>query len=264
MPRNETSDLPRASLDLMASPFVPNNAMQNKSPLTFFLVLIALAIVVLLSHGFPEPSVQVAQGSGVPKTGSPELANYGKLPLYFFENQGRLDPAVKYYIPGGNKNVYFAPSGVFFELFAAPGRAEAPRVVPASYGAEEATPRASRDRWAVKLGFVGANPNPLVVGGEQAAEMNFFRGDRASWRTGVPAHKSIRYERLWPGIDLLLKAEGPHLKSLLSKLDSGYGNLDSMQAESPQSVPGVGRQKPLKQAFWGNRSLTEGGLRRAA
>ena len=52
--------------------------------------------------------------------------------------------------------------------------------------------------------------------------------------------------------------------SLLSKLDSGYGNLDSMQAESPQSVPGVGRQKPLKQAFWGNRSLTEGGLRRAA
>ena len=54
------------------------------------------------------------------------------------------------------------------------------------------------------------------------------------------------------------------LRSLLSKLDSGYGNLDSMQAESPQSVPGVGRQKPLKQAFWGNRSLTEGGLRRAA
>ena len=58
---------------------------------------------------------------------------------------------------------------------------------------------------------------------------------------------------------------GPaYLVSLLSKLDSGYGNLDSMQAESPQSVPGVGRQKPLKQAFWGNRSLTEGGLRRAA
>ena len=56
----------------------------------------------------------------------------------------------------------------------------------------------------------------------------------------------------------------PHVQSLLSKLDSGYGNLDSMQAESPQSVPGVGRQKPLKQAFWGNRSLTEGGLRRAA
>ena len=58
--------------------------------------------------------------------------------------------------------------------------------------------------------------------------------------------------------------DNEYMLSLLSKLDSGYGNLDSMQAESPQSVPGVGRQKPLKQAFWGNRSLTEGGLRRAA
>ena len=186
--------------------------MQNKSPLSILLVLIALATVILLSYGLPEPRVQGPNVSEVQETGSAEIANYGKLPLYFFENQGRLDPAVKYYIPGGNKNVYFAPSGVVYELFAAPGRAEAPRVVPASYGAEEATARASRDRWAVKLGFVGANPNPLVVGGEQAGEMNFFRGDRASWRTGVPAHRSVRYERLWPGIDLLLKAEGPHLK----------------------------------------------------
>ena len=186
--------------------------MQNKSPLSILLVLIALATVILLSYGLPEPSVQGPNVSEVQETGSAEIANYGKLPLYFFENQGRLDPAVKYYIPGSNKNVYFAPSGVVYELFAAPSRAEAPRVVPASYGAEEATPRASRDRWAVKLGFVGANPNPFVVGGEQAAEMNFFRGDSASWRTGVPAHKSIRYERLWPGIDLVLKAEGPHLK----------------------------------------------------
>ena len=116
-------------------------------------LLIASAIALLLSHGFPEPIVQVVQASGVPKTGSPELANFGKLPLYFFENHGRLDPAVKYYIPGSKKNVYFAPSGVVYELFAAPSRAEAPQVVPASYGAEEATPRVSRDRWAVKLGL---------------------------------------------------------------------------------------------------------------
>ena len=65
-------------------------------------------------------------------------------------------------------------------------------------------------------------------------------------------------------LELLRDDLTTYMVSLLSKLDSGYGNLDSMQAESPQSVPGVGRQKPLKQAFWGNRSLTEGGLRRAA
>ena len=53
-------------------------------------------------------------------------------------------------------------------------------------------------------------------------------------------------------------------KALLSKLDSRYGNLDSMQAESPWSVSRRWTPKPVKQAFWGSRSLTEGGLRRAA
>ena len=53
-------------------------------------------------------------------------------------------------------------------------------------------------------------------------------------------------------------------ESLLSKLDSRYGNLDSMQAESPWSVSRRWTPKPVKQAFWGSRSLTEGGLRRAA
>ena len=72
------------------------------------------------------------------------------------------------------------------------------------------------------------------------------------------------WEEVRGQLNWLLRGWSGYFRSLLSKLDSGYGNLDSMQAESPQSVPGVGRQKPLKQAFWGNRSLTEGGLRRAA
>ena len=55
-----------------------------------------------------------------------------------------------------------------------------------------------------------------------------------------------------------------HYEPLLSKLDSRYGNLDSMQAESPWSVSRRWTPKPVKQAFWGSRSLTEGGLRRAA
>ena len=55
-----------------------------------------------------------------------------------------------------------------------------------------------------------------------------------------------------------------HFAALLSKLDSRYGNLDSMQAESPWSVSRRWTPKPVKQAFWGSRSLTEGGLRRAA
>ena len=131
--------------------------MQNKSPLTIGLVLIVIAILALLSRASPEPNVLGAKTPEIHKSNSPETsANYGKLPLYFVENQGRLDPFVKYYVPGGGKNVYFAPSGVVYELFARPSRSETPRLQPASYSDDQASPRAARDRWAVKLGFVGA------------------------------------------------------------------------------------------------------------
>ena len=194
--------------------------MQNKSSLPVGLVLTAIAALVLISRGSPLPRVPQAEAPEIHKNSSPETrATYGKLPLYFIENQGRLDPSVKYYVPGRDKNVYFSPSGVVYELFAPPSRSETARVEPVSFRAERATragqtgPRAPRDRWAVQLGFAGANPDPVVVGDDRAeAGLNYFRGDRDSWKTDVPAYTSVRYQQLWPGIDLALRGEGPHLK----------------------------------------------------
>jgi hypothetical protein len=108
---------------------------------------------------------------------------------------------------------------VVYELFAPPSRSETARVEPVSFRAERAAsagqagPRALRDRWAVQLGFAGANPDPAIVGDDRAeARLNYFRGDRDSWKTDVPAYTSVRYQQLWPGIDLALRGEGPHLK----------------------------------------------------
>ena len=42
---------------------------------------------------------------------------YGKLPLYFIENQGQLDSQVAYYIQGGDKSIYFTGSGVTIALW---------------------------------------------------------------------------------------------------------------------------------------------------
>ena len=139
--------------------------MQNKSPLSTGLVLIAIAALVLLSRGSPEPRLLRAETPAIDKSGSPDTSEkYGQLPLYFFENPGWLDPSVKYYLPGRNKNVYFAPRGVVYELFAPPSRPLAPAVQPAFYAADRADRRASRERWAVKLGFVGSEPGSARLG----------------------------------------------------------------------------------------------------
>ena len=155
--------------------------MQNKSPLLIGLVLAAIAALVLLSRGSSLSRVPQMEAPETHNISSVEMTEkYGKLPLYFVENQGRLNPTVKYYVPGRDKNVYFSPGGVVYELFAAPGRSDTRRAQPVSHSAgqvdragqadsaRQAGPRAYRDRWAVQLGFVGANPDPRVVGDDRA------------------------------------------------------------------------------------------------
>ena len=58
----------------------------------------------------------------------------------------------------------------------------------------------------LRLGFVGANPKPLIEGLEPlGGHSNYFLGnDPAKWRTGIPHYGRVRVKDLYPGIDLVL------------------------------------------------------------
>ena len=71
-----------------------------------------LLTALILFSDRPSSRVSVPVGAAKPQV----LANYGKLPLYFIENQGQLDPRVAYYIQGGDKSIYFTGRGVTFAL----------------------------------------------------------------------------------------------------------------------------------------------------
>ncbi len=62
---------------------------------------------------------------------------------------------------------------------------------------------APRRRWAVKLDFVGANPDVRPVGQDPAETVvSYFRGRPEEWHTGLRTFQRIVYPDLWPGIDL--------------------------------------------------------------
>ena len=72
--------------------------------------LMRLSPGALLAH---KPSSAVK----TPAANKPQVVEtFGKLPLYFIENQGQLDPRVAYYIQGGDKSIYFTGRGVTFAL----------------------------------------------------------------------------------------------------------------------------------------------------
>ena len=69
-----------------------------------------------------------------------------------------------------------------------------------------------RRRWAVKLDFVGANPDVRPVGQERAETVvSYFRGQPDEWHTGLSTFGRIVYA-LWPGIDLVYYGAESSLK----------------------------------------------------
>ena len=54
--------------------------------------------------------------------------------------------------------------------------------------------------------FAGADPRPRVSGAEELpGKVNYFIGnDPAKWRAGVVTYAKVRYESVYPGVDVIL------------------------------------------------------------
>ncbi len=132
--------------------------------------LVLMAVLITLASG----------QDASPSTPSLLKAAFGKLPIYFVENQGVHPEEVLYYVQGADKTLLFTKDGITFRL-------------------------KGKDRdWIVKLDFVGANPDVNPRGEDrQEAVFSYFKGPEKDWKTGLPTFAKVVYEDLWPGIDLV-------------------------------------------------------------
>ena len=142
----------------------------------------------------------------------------GTLPLYFIANRGQLDERVAYYVQGRDTAVYFTAAGITFALTGPASQREAdapPRraaVRPVSLGGAPDV-GVTRQRWAITLEFLGANPDVKPVGHEPTpAVVSYFKGPREEWKAGLPTYASVVYSNLWPGIDLAFRGHEGALK----------------------------------------------------
>jgi hypothetical protein len=178
-------------------------------------LLVALALLLSgCAPALPSPRTHTAPSRSILAAGAerPVLApQFGEMPLLFVPNEGQTDERVAYYIQGRDKTIYFTPQGVTFALTAPFTQANAP-ADPPSRGLAELETRPKRmsvepaavQRWAVKLDFVGANPDVRPVGQDKTeAVVSYFKGRPKEWRTGLPTYAKIVYPELWPGIDLV-------------------------------------------------------------
>ncbi len=159
------------------------------------LSLLALALpAVGVDVGLPDP----VQASAAPPVAAEAVAGeVRQLPLSFVENQGQVDDPVSYYVQGQDTSLYFTPDGVTFAV--------------TGDGASGSAANQTRERWAVTLEFVGADP-VVPVGDELAAGVVSYFGGPGGSHTGLATYSSIAYRDLWPGIDLVYSGTGSALE----------------------------------------------------
>ena len=77
---------------------------------------------------------------------------------------------------------------------------------------DEMLPQHDRDegssasqRAQLRMKLLGANPNPAMSGiDKQKAKSNYFIGnDKSKWKTGIENYAQVKYEKVYPGIDLV-------------------------------------------------------------
>lgn len=178
--------------------------------------LFLLGVLVFLGGALlsgPTPSLPARQTST--RDSGRQLAAHSQILLGFEPNVGQSDAQVKFLFRGRRYTMFLAPSAAVWVLNGATKPA------------------------ALRMCFVGGNPATRLTGLDQlAGKSNYFVGnDTAKWRTNVPHYARVRYQAVYPGIDLVFY-QGP------------LGHLEYDFVITPGADPGA-----ITLTFEGSRKL---------
>jgi hypothetical protein len=119
--------------------------------------------------------------------------NYSQLHLAFEANRGQTAGPVQFLARGQGYTLEVTPTEAVL-TFARQGRA------PASPAATDQAPAP-----VVRMTLLGAHPNPQARGEEALpGYVHYLRGrDPVQWHTHVPTYAKVRYQGVYPGVDLV-------------------------------------------------------------
>jgi uncharacterized repeat protein (TIGR01451 family) len=115
----------------------------------------------------------------------------GQLPLIFEANQGQTDPQVKFLARGAGYSLFLDATGAVLAMQTA--------------HSSSSRTAAERGEQFVRMKLVGANPAAATAGtGPLPGKSNYIIGsDPRQWHTGIPQFAGVRYQSVYPGIDLV-------------------------------------------------------------
>lgn len=163
------------------------------------LVAAALCLVSPISprivsvQAAPAPAEAEGRTAPIVAAPAPELAQrspatgYGVLPMSFEPNVGQTDSQVKFLARGNGYALHLTGREAILSVTAGPRR--------------DSRPSSSR----ISISWIGGSDSPRVLAGaELPGTANYLIGDDPKkWHTNIPTYSSVRYQSVYPGVDLV-------------------------------------------------------------
>jgi len=165
---------------------------------------LAVLIPTLLVAGFVLADRSDPLGSGAIKPVSKEseakreaLATFSQIPMTFEPNRGQAPKGVQFTAHGGSYVMGISPTQANISVWARKSKSKHPSK---RLKMDEAYASAH-----MQMKIVGANPKATAqVEGDVDTRINYFKGkDPKKWVTDVPVFEKLRYQGVYPGIDLV-------------------------------------------------------------
>ena len=133
---------------------------------------------------------------------------YGNLPLSFEPNEGQTNSQVAFLSRGRGYTLFLTATEAVLSLSSPQSSQRAQRMTPnflSASSASSAVNDPNLQSTVLRMKLVGANPSPRVTGLEELpGKSHYFIGnDPAKWRTNVPTYAKVKYEDVYPGVDLV-------------------------------------------------------------
>ncbi len=163
---------------------------------------VLLMIFLLLSTAMEAKPATLAEPNSVTKSRVSEA--YGKLPLSFQANQGQANDRVKFLSRGRGYSLFLTSTEAVLALHksSGPNAQHGIGTVPTTTELKN-----NQATWltVLRMRFVEASRNPKVTGLEELpGKVNYFIGnDPKKWHTNIPTYAKVKYQDVYPGVDLI-------------------------------------------------------------
>ncbi|HYM75014.1 MAG TPA: SBBP repeat-containing protein [Candidatus Dormibacteraeota bacterium] len=171
-----------------------------------FFSFVILAAVRPASTQERKPHIAPAQPTSsaetAPATRARVLRQYANLPLRFEVNQGQTDGSVRFLSRGSGYTLFLTPTAAVLSTSETDPQ---PR---------NAVSQKAHEPNVLWMELLGAKSGTQISGGDELpGRSNYFIGnDPKGWHVGVPAFGRVRYQDIYPGIDLVYYGNQRHLE----------------------------------------------------